>query len=334
MAHEVKWLLVGPGDIARKRVAPALAGAANSRLCGVVYNTRRREAEELAAKHGATEVYGSLEEALESSGANAVYVATPVGLHAPQAVAAMESGRDVLIEKPLGLSAADCRPILAAAERTGRTAACAYYRRCCPRYRHAAEMLRGGAFGCVVLVRMDCFGWFDPQPDDPKRWRVERAKSGGGPIADVGSHMFDVLIGLLGTPVRVWARCANLLHPWDVEDTAVVAMELKDGALVGASFGWTTRTWRHDFEIVGTEAKLLWEPYDSGPVTATVGRDVTRVDLPNAENVHLPLVQDFVDALREKRAPVCPAHEAVKTNALMDAVYASSAQGREVRVGP
>jgi len=331
---KARWLLVGPGDIAQKRVAPALAAAENSEIVGLVYHTRRRQAEELAKKFSVRRVFDQFDRALDESQANAVYLATPVFLHSAHAVAAMESGRHVLIEKPLALDEADGAKIVAAAKRTGMTAGCAYYRRFFPRYRHAVETLAGGELGDLVLVRMVYFGWFDPAPEDPKHWRVVRSKSGGGPLADMGSHMFDMLIGLFGMPVSVYARCDNLVHKWDVEDSASAVMTLAGGAHAVAVVNWNSRAWRHEFEIVGSRGKVNWLPCDTGPVIKTVGRDVTDLDMPNAENVHLPLVQDFVDAVVTGRQPACPVEEANKTGALLDAIYASAAGNREVKVRP
>ncbi|MBI3948642.1 MAG: Gfo/Idh/MocA family oxidoreductase [Armatimonadetes bacterium] len=329
--RNVRWLLVGAGDIARKRVAPALASAAGSEVVGVC-DVREEEARRLAADLGATGSYSRLEEALAASPADAVYIATPVWLHVPQAVSALESGRHVLVEKPLGLNAAECARAVAAAERSGKVAGCAYFRRLFPRYQHTRQMLEDGEFGRVVHVRLTYFSWFAPTPDDPKYWRVVRAKSGGGPLSDMGTHMFDVLIGLFGLPVSVDARCENLVHAWDVEDSAGVLFQLPDGAQGVASFHWNSKTWRHEFEMVGTEAKIDWLPYDTGPVVKTVGREITDLQLPSAENVHLPLVEDFVQAVREGRAPVCPLEEAAKTNRLLDAIYRSAAERREVAV--
>ena len=331
MVGKVRWLLVGPGDISQKRAAPALAAAANSQLVGVVYNTRREQAQALADKFGARQVFGDFPDALAKSDADAVYLATPVWLHRPQAVQALESGRHVLVEKPLGLNAADCAAIVAAADRTGRTAACAYYRRCYPRYRHAAEAIAKGELGRIVQVRMSWQCWYDPQPADPKYWRVVLRKSGGGPLMDIGSHMLDLMVGLFGLPASVCGWCGNMVHHWDVEDCASVFMTLANGAHAVASVNWNSKTWRHEFEIVGAEARLHWPACDGGPVVKTVGREVTEIDMPNAGNVHLPLVQDFVDAVREGRAPVCPVQEAAKTNVLLDAIYASAAEGRELR---
>ena len=122
------------------------------------------------------------------------------------------------------------------------------------------------------------------------------------------------------------------MHQWDVEDSSSILMKMQNGAHVVACFNWNSKTWRHEFEIVGTEAKVYWHPYDTGQVVKTVGRDIQDLDLTPVENVHLPIVQDFVEAVGEGREPVCPLSEAAKTNALMDAIYRSAAENREVAV--
>jgi len=327
--NAVDWLLVGAGDIAAKRVAPALAETRPGRLLGVCDAAAPRAAA-LAAQYGAAEVFADFDEALSKTAANAVYVATPVLLHAEFATRAMAAGKHVLVEKPLGLTAQDASQAVAAAAGAGVVAGCSYYRRFYPCYRHAAEMLASGEFGRIVLVRMTYFSWFNPDPDDPKYWRVVRAKSGGGPLSDMGTHMFDVLIGLLGMPCKVRAKARTLVQPYEVEDAAVALMELDGGADLVATFHWNSKTWSHEFEIIGTEAKVKWHPYDAGKVVKTVGRDVKELELPNAENVHAPLIRDFVQAVVEGREPAVPLAEAARTNVLLDAVYRSAETGKEV----
>jgi predicted dehydrogenase len=327
----LRWLLVGAGDIARKRVAAALAGAVDSELVAVC-DTVEENAGALGSEYGLSEVFGDLDEALEKTSADAVYMATPVWLHVQHAVQALEADKHVLVEKPLGVSGDECARAVAAAGKSDKLAGCSYFRRLFPAYRQAQEMIQQGEFGQIVLVRMVFFSWFGPAEDDPKYWRVIRARSGGGPISDMGTHMFDVMIGLLGMPVRVYARCENLVQKWDVEDCASIIMTLQNGAQATASFSWSSKTWRHEFEIVGTEAKVYWHPYDSGEVVKTVGRQVDTLNLTPAENVHLPIVEDFVQAVREGRQPACQLSEAAKTNTLLDAIYRSAAESREVEV--
>jgi 1,5-anhydro-D-fructose reductase (1,5-anhydro-D-mannitol-forming) len=324
----LRWLVVGAGDIARKRVVPALLADPHSRVVAVCDLDRDR-AGTLAATCGA-QVFNHYDAALASAPADAVYLCTPVGLHVPQAMEALRAGRHVLVEKPVALNYAQAQTLVA--EAAGRRLKCgvAYFRRFSPKYAMAREMLARGEFGKVVLVRMTYFSWFNPVPSDPKYWRVVPERSGGGPISDMGTHMFDVLIGLLGLPETVFAKAESLVQPYAVEDSSVAILTMPGGAQVLASFHWCTRTWSHEFEIVGTEAKVKWHPYDGDSVIRTVGRDTAEVATPHEENVHAPLIADFVAAVMEDRAPAVTAAEAAKTNAVVDALYRSARERREV----
>ena len=323
---EVNWLLVGAGAIASKRVATALSDSKNGRLVGVC-DTIPDQAKECAAKHEIEEVYSDFDQALSQTAANALYIATPVFLHVPQASKAVEAGKHILVEKPLGINATEAIGLAELAKDKNIQAGCSYYRRCYPCYSQAKKMLTDGEFGQVVLVRMTYFSWANPPAGN---WRIIKSKSGGGPLSDLGSHMFDVMIGLLGLPRKVYARTKTLVQPYEVEDSATILMEYDNGADVVATFNWNSKTWSHEFEIIGTEAKIKWHPYDSGKVLKTVGRDIQELDLPNAENVHLPLVEDFELAVLQGRDPIVSLAEAVKTNVLLDAVYESSETHKEV----
>ena len=331
MDTRLNWLLAGAGDIAKKRVAPALSSVDGSHI-EAVCDLRMERGRALASSYGVEKVYTDYETALCDNEIDAVYIATPVYLHTGMAVQALKAGKHVLVEKPLGLTGDDAVSAVTAEADTGLACGCAYFRRLSPRYTMLKKMIGNGAFGRIVLVRMAYFSWFDPAKNDPKYWRTVFSRSGGGPVSDMGTHMFDVLIGLLGLPETVAAMTSTLERDWDVEDSAVMTMRMNGGALATASFHWNSKTWVHMFEIVGTESKVLWQPYDSGPVIATIGRDIQEFDMPNAENVHMPLVEDFVDAVREGRKPAVTFEEAAKTNRLMDAVYRASREKREIDV--
>lgn len=331
MNTTLKWLLAGTGDIAEKRVAPALAGTAGSKLYAVCDLDRTR-AEDFALRFGVGAVYDNYETALTDSGIDAVYIATPVWLHVPMAVKALEAGKHVLVEKPLGLDAGDAEKALNIAESSNLVAGCAYFRRFYPAYSLVETMIANGEFGDIVLVRMAYYSWFDPTPEDRKYWRVERTRSGGGPLADMGSHMFDVLIGLLGMPARVFASAPTLERSWNVEDSSAFVMTLPGGAPVTGSFHWNSKTWLHMFEIVGTEARVLMQPFDSGKIIRTVGRDTVEIDVPLPANVHAPLIEDFIAAVKSGGSPKVTLSGALKTNRLLDAVYRASDERREVKV--
>lgn len=326
----VKWLLVGTGDIVRKRVAAALNSAPGGKIVAICGG--RPRATTIAQEHDIRTVYDDLEHALAESSADAVYIATPVFRHRDESCKALAVSKHVLVEKPLGLSGDDAAVLALAAEKAGTVAGCAYYRRCFPRYVHLKHVIESGELGRIVGVNMCNYSYFNPSEDDPKHWRVQQAASGGGPLADIGSHMFDLVIGLFGKPVSTYAYCDTLVNDYEVEDTASILMTLENGAHVMAYFGWNTKTWRHEFEVVGSEGKVCWSPADTGKVVKTVGREVEEIELPNAENLHQPLVEDFNLAVREGREPIVPLIDAIKTNQVIDAIYHSSQTGREVKL--
>jgi len=324
----MKWLLLGAGDISQKRVLPALTAGSRSEVVGVC-DVDEVRAKELASECGA-QAFIDYTTALADSGVDAVYVATPVFLHVPHATQALEAGKHVLVEKPAGVNYEQAAALAAAAEKASGKCGVSYFRRFASKYDMAKKMLADGEFGQVVLIRMAYFSWFNPPADDPKYWRVLPEKSGGGPLSDMGTHMFDVLIGLFGMPEKVYAKIATLTHDYPVEDSSAIIMTMPDGAQVTASFNWNSKTWSHEFEIIGTEAKVKWHPYDAPTVLKTVGCDIKDVEMPNHENVHYPLIEDFVSAVMEDRDPLVTAAEAAKTNLLLDAVYRSASENREV----
>ena len=328
--NKIKWLIVGTGDIAAKRIMPAIAAEPHSEIAAVCDIVRER-AEQAAAEHNA-KAYTQLSEALRHRNVDAVYVATPVFLHVPQAVDALHAGKHVLVEKPVGLNYRQAKQLMDAAEQSDRRCGVAYFRRFCPKYRMAEEMIEANEFGQIVLIRMTYFSWFNPSRDDPKYWRVVPERSGGGPVSDMGTHMFDVLIGLLGLPQGITAKAKTLTHDYGVEDSCVATFTMPDGAPGIASFNWNSKTWSHEFEIIGTEAKVKWHPYDGPSVLKTVGRDIEELSMPNHDNVHYPLIEDFVGAVLENRPPRVSIVEAAKTNRLVDALYRSSAETREVAI--
>jgi predicted dehydrogenase len=296
-----------------------------------VCDTVADRARSLAADFGAGEVFTDYADALARTSAPLVYLATPVFLHAGQTEAALVAGKHVLVEKPLGINATEAGGAVAAANaRSHLRAGCAYFRRFSPRFEHLRQALHDGRLGRIVLVRMAYWSWFNPDPSDPKYWRVVVSKGGGGPLSDMGSHMFDVLIGLMGLPLSVCAKVATLVHPYEADDSSVMLMQMPGGAQVTASFHWNSKTWSHEFEVVGTEGRIKWHPYDGSNVIETIGRETREIDMPDHANVHQPLVEDFVEAVRQGRQPRVTLPDAVKTNVLLDAIYQSAHQAREV----
>ena len=165
----VGWGLVGCGDIAAKRVAAALGQAEGSALVAVA-RARAALAAEFAERHGARRWHADWRDVLTDAEVDAVYLATPVRLHAEQAIAAAEAGKHVLCEKPMALDPAECERMIAAARAHGVRLGVAYYRHHYPVVARLRELLASGEIGEPVLAQAQAFEPFDPGPDHPRAW--------------------------------------------------------------------------------------------------------------------------------------------------------------------
>ncbi len=286
------WLVAGIGDITRKRVLPAILSEPRSRLAGII--TR----EPAKAVPYAVPSWPDMESALAESQADAVYVATPVFLHAPQTIAALRAGRHVLCEKPMALNYAEASAMQQAATETGRTLGIAYYRRMYAKIERARQLMEQGTIGRPVFAEATAHDNYNPIGTS-RAWLIDRAMSAGGPLRDIASHRIDLMNHLFGSPERVSAHLSTLVHPFDVEDNATVMIEYASGVRGVVDARWHARPVRDEFRIRGTEGEIDLTPLN-GPELVHPGGTESH---PAPENLHYPCVADFVTAVLESRPP-------------------------------
>lgn len=286
----LNWIVVGIGDITTRRVIPAIQAESRSYLYGLVTRDPAK-----AAPFN-TRVWPTLDAALGDPAINAVYVGTPVFLHGPQTIESLRAGRHVVCEKPMAMNEAEARSMIAAAEESGKTLGVAYYRRTYPKVQRAKQLLAAGAIGKPVLAELTCHMWFDGEGG--RSWLVDPAKAGGGPLFDVASHRIDVLNFLFGQPQRATGQLSNVVHHYAVEDNATVMIEYAGGVRGTVDVRWHSRISRDECRIRGTDGEMEMSPLNGPDLVYPDGRE----SLPAHANVHIPIIENFVDAIEGKAA--------------------------------
>jgi predicted dehydrogenase len=319
----VRWGLIGAGDIAQKRVAPALRDVSRSRLLGVARADAER-AEAFARSFGADRWYRDYRELLADPEVDAVYVATPVHLHAEQTIAAAEAGKHVLCEKPMALDVAECDRMIAAARRHGVRLGVAYYRRFYPVVDRIKALLAAGEIGTPVLCQANAFEWLDMPADHPRGWFLRKAESGGGPMFDFGCHRIEVLLNLFGNARRVSGLLANVFFARDVEDTAAALFEFEQGTCAMLAVTHATSEPRDTLDVFGTRGAIHVPNLNRGELTITGGGSTRSEAHPPAQNLHAPLVEDFVEALLGGRDPAVGGVTGRAVAAIEAQIYAGS----------
>ena len=320
-AGVVGWGLVGCGDIAAKRVAAALGRAEGSALVTVA-RARAALAAEFAERHGARRWHADWRDVLKDPEVDAVYLATPVHLHAEQATAAAESGKHVLCEKPMALDAAGCERMIAAARAHGVRLGIAYYRHHYPVIARLRELLASGEIGEPVLAQVQAFEPFDPGPDHPRAWLMRRSESGGGPMADFGCHRIEVLLDLMGPVAEVHGFPGNVRYQGrEVEDTCVAHLRFRSGAVAVLAVTHAAAESRDTLEVFGTLGSAHVGVLNQGALRVVTGGGTREERHPPHPNLHQPLVENFVAALREGGEPAVTGEVGLAVARVMARIY-------------
>jgi len=306
-AGELRWLVVGVGDISSKRVIPAILASPRSRLVGIVTRDPAK------AAPFQVPAWADLGSAIQQSGATAVYVATPVFLHAPQTIAALRAGMHVLCEKPMALNYAEARSMQRAAQDAGRTLGISYYRRLYPKVLRARTLLTEGAIGRPVFAEATSHDWFYPA-DGFRAWLIDPAMAGNGPLRDIASHRIDLMNYLFGEPRRVSGHLSTLIHPIRVEDNATVLTEHQGGVRSLVDVRWHSRVPRDEFRIRGTEGELDLTPLNGPELVYPGGVEL----IPAPANLHFPCIDDYANAVLDGRDPVSSGATALFAEWVMD----------------
>jgi predicted dehydrogenase len=298
----VKWGLIGCGDIARRRVAPALHDLDNSELVAVS-RANFEQAEAFAKMFGAGRWHKDWRDLVSDTEVEAVYIATPVHLHAEQAIAAANAGKHVLCEKPMALNVRECDEMIAACRANDVQLGVAYYRHFYPVMERIKTVLESGEVGKAVFAQINAFERFDPEPSHPRRWLLEPELSGGGPMFDFGCHRVEVLMDLFGKVGGVRSFISNVIFDRKVEDTVSALFQFESGPQAALAVTHGAFEPQDTLDIFGSEGSIHIENLNKGTVKIkTASGERVEVHEPHP-NWHQPLIEDFANAVLSGGTP-------------------------------
>ncbi len=316
----LRWGLIGAGDIARKRIAPALRDLPNCELAAVS-RSRADLAEDFAREFGAEKWFSDWLEMVADPGIDAVYIATPVHVHADQTIAAAMAGKHVLCEKPMALTINECDEMIEACRNNSVKLGLAYYRRFYPVIERAKQILASGEIGRVAVAQINAFEYFDPPADEPRRWLLDQAKSGGGPMMDFGCHRIEVLTNLFGPVGRITALESNTVFGRGVEDTAVASFQFEAGPLASVTVTHASIEPKDTLDIYGTKGSIHIAALNRGDITIKTGETERGESHPPHANVHQPLISDFANAVLQGAEPLVDGKVGRDVSRVIEEIY-------------
>ena len=334
--------IIGCGGITERRHGPVLAGMKGRvEVVGLADLAEERGGlmgEKLGI--GTEHLYGDWEEMLNREELDLVHICTPHHLHEPQAIAALEAGAHVFLEKPMSTSLEEADRMIAAAEAAGRKMTEGHNQQFSAAHRAAMEQIGAGVIGRVFLVRAEGFS-----PSHvvgrgvDQHWRTQAKAGGGGPLIDNGYHQAYKAVDYTGARARrVFARVGRHVQDIEVEDTALLLIEHENGATTSLQVGWAALAGGIGVnEILGTEGQIR---FGGGEAPVSVWREGTGewtqppVDSEGPDELGFPLVvRHFLDAIEnDGEVPVSGAYGR-HILAIILAAYESGRAGEPVEVG-
>lgn len=330
---EVRIAILGTGAIAQVVHLPILSKLRGARLQAVC-DADRAKAAAIANRFEIPGVYRNDEQVFASDDVDAVIICTPSHLHEEQAIAALEAGKYVLVERPLALDSAGAERVIQAAERSGKSVMVALNNRYRQDVLALLPFLRGGELGDVFFMRK---GWLNRKVRTLRpTWRHKRSKAGGGALMDLGTQVLDLCLWMLDYP-KVERLVAHM-HPgegMEVEDAATVMLWVENGPLISLDVAWSllAQRDRHYLQVLGSRGSASIGPFSVYKEVEHGLLDVTPPLSPGRENVYTASYRQelshFVDVARGEHPLELP-HDQVELMRLISLAYRSAEEGREV----
>jgi predicted dehydrogenase len=345
--------IIGSGSIAQTCHMPGYASMPDRCEILAVADSNPETARQAADKFGVSKLFSDYRDLLAMPEIDAVSVATPNALHKSPVCDALAAGKHVLCEKPMAMNGDECREMIRAQRASGKLLQIGLQWRFHGISQFMKDYIDNGHMGEIYYARSMAL-----RRRGVPTWGVfiDKEKQGGGPLIDIGVHILDFTLFLMGYPKPVSAsgkvyqamgrnpKHWNIWGDYDrskftVEDFAAGFIRFENGATVTLESSFMANLEREIFgcHLFGTESGAFIDPFGPNPLTiySEVDKqlfDMTPQNIPNVKSMHTEEVVAFVGAILEGKPSPVPGEQGLVLNAIFDALYKSSETGREETV--
>lgn len=348
-SNKLRVALIGAGGIAKAHIRyyQDMDDVEMVAVADVVLERARACCEE----YQIPQAYADYEDLLRQAKPDAVSVCTPNGLHAPCTIAALDAGAHVLVEKPLAMNAREGQKMLDAAEKNGKKLIIGFQNRYDPKTEFVKKLVDDGELGTLLYARVQAL-----RRRGIPNWGVFGRKDlqGGGPLIDIGVHMLETTHYAMGAPKPVAASGSAYTYignepsnvrshwpNWDhqtytVEDLMVGHIRFATGAMLSIETSFAAHIEKNEwnFTLMGDKGGANWDPpgffHDANDYMVNTRPDWMPSG-PAADSFGLRM-RNFVDHVLYDAETLAPGEHGLMVQKMIDGLYESAEQGREVPI--
>lgn len=319
----LRWGIIGTGWIAGV-FAEALAKSRHGSLQAVASRTRDR-AISFARKHRAAAAYASYAELLADPAIDVVYIATPHPSHCGDTLAAIAAGKHVLCEKPMGVTAAECRRMVSAADRKGVVLLEAFMYRVHPQTRKLQELVARGVIGDLRCIRTAFTFDLGILPITGANVRTDPHLRGGS-LYDVGGYCINASRMLAGAEPTTIDAAWSIDPATGVDRACAGVLKFPSGVLAHFDVGFHSIPTSF-IEVIGATGRLhlaspWWPEQERAVITVqTTGRKAKEVVVRNGGWIFTIEADHMADVIAGRAEPLIPASNAIGTARVLDTIW-------------
>jgi predicted dehydrogenase len=309
----IKWGIIGCGDVAEIKSGPAFQKTYYSELLGVMRRNGSK-AEDFAKRHQVPIWTDKAEELLDNKDINAIYIATPPSTHLEFALKAINSGKNVYLEKPMALNSKEAEVISKTVQNTKSKLVVAHYRRKLPAFVKVKELLEEGSIGKVLFADIQIL---QPKKSNviaqtEENWRLDPEVSGGGYFYDIAPHQIDLMYHYFGAFDKIEGFSSSENSSGLVEDTVTGIIHFKNGIQFRGLWNFNTseQNKKDKCIIYGTKGRICFSFYGEKVELFSEQGD-TVFSFKNPKHIQQPMIAAVVDYFLDKTDNPCSAEESL-----------------------
>lgn len=312
---QINWGIIGCGDVTEIKSGPAFNKVKKSSLVAVMRRDGEKAAD-YAHRHHVPKWYTDAGKLIHDPEINAIYIATPPSSHEEYAIAAIEAGKPVYVEKPMSVDAASAAVIAAAAKRKSIKLSVAHYRRAQPLFKKIKHLVDTKAIGNIRFVRSDIYKkppTVEELMNPGRAWRLDKSVAGGGLFNDLSPHQLDLMYYFFGEADKISGIAVNQSGQYDAEDIVSGTILFKSGIVFSGNwcFNVAPEAELDSCEIIGDRGKIVFSFFEHKPITLIADGKTETLAFDPLQHVQQPMIEKVVEYFLDEGPNPCSGEEGV-----------------------
>jgi len=323
---EIKWGIIGCGAVTEVKSGPAFNKVKNSSLIAVMRRNGEK-AKDYASRHHVPKWYDDATKLINDKDVNAIYIATPPSSHEMYAVAALQAGKPVYVEKPMTVNFSSALRMAEAAKKKNIKMCIAHYRRGQPYFNKIKQLIDDKIIGDIRFINLNFYKKLLSQKElalPGNKWRVDGTVSGGGLFHDLAPHQLDLMYYYFGEVKHSKGIAINQSRLYDADDMVTGNILFKNGIIFDGLWCFNTdkENEKDICEIVGSEGSISFSVFGEQKIFLTKNGTTEIISFTPPQHVQQPMIEKVVEYFLDLGPNPCSGHDGAEIMKLLDSFTA------------